>query len=108
MQSSTQAGVCKSPKLPTHGAAVTGSGAEPKQINTGKETARGHLAKKSSSKQSKSRLFSDTTGEQPNPEGLGQTEVEVGNITCVWRGGQEEKSGFTKPTLQLQKQCCLP
>lgn len=37
-----RAGVCKSPELPAYGAALTGSGAEPSQMYTGKETAHGH------------------------------------------------------------------
>lgn len=82
--------------------------AEPKQMHIGKETAHGHHAKKSSSEQSKSRLFSDTNGQQPNPQGLGQTEVREGNTAHAWRGGWEEKSDCVHPTAQLLKQRCLP
>lgn len=82
--------------------------AEPKQMHIGKETACGHHAKKSSSKQSKSRLFSGTNGQQPNPQGLGQTEVREGNKASAWGGGWEEKSDCAHPTAQLLKQCCLP
>lgn len=60
--------------------------AEPKQMHIGKETTHSHHAKKSSSEQSKSRLFSDTNGQQPNPQGLGQTEVKEANTAlCLGR-----------------------
>lgn len=75
---------------------------------TGKETARGHFAKKSSSKQSKSRLFSDPGGQQPSTRGSGQTEVRKGNMVRVWGGGWEEKYDSVHPAAQLLKQCCLP
>lgn len=74
---------------------LPGSRPEPKQMHTGKETARGHFAKKSSSKQSKSRLFSDPGGQQPSTRGSGQTEVRKGNMVCVWGGGWEEKYDCT-------------
>lgn len=87
---------------------LPGSRPEPKQMHTGKETARGHFAKKSSSKQSKSRLFSDPGGQQPSTRGSGQTEVRKGNMVCVWGGGWEEKYDSVHPAAQLLKQCCLP
>lgn len=84
-----------------------GSRLEPKQTHTGKETARGHFAKKSSSKQSKSRLFSAPGGQQPSPQGSGQTEVREGNMVLVWGGGRGEKSDSVHTAAQLLKQCCV-